>query len=69
MTILSINTELEIICDECDEELEFEIENNWKDITQKIRIKPCKQCLQKAEQKGYDEGYNAGFSEDRKKEE
>ena len=63
MQDLEIKMQLEIVCDECQNELEVTFVTNYKGLTEAIRIAPCEKCLEKRGQEKYDEGYGDGEME------
>lgn len=60
--------EFEFTCQECQEKLDFQIEDVIAGTIQTkvcISIKPCQSCLRYAQEEGYDEGRDDGFREGR----
>ena len=56
--------EFEFTCQECQEKLDFQIEDIVPGTIQTkvcISIKPCQSCLYYAQEEGYNEGIDDGF--------
>lgn len=56
---ISQNIDFEIICDTCGRGLDVAKEN-FRNGTINLKIEPCSTCLDKADGKGYDRGYDEG---------
>ena len=50
---MSIEIEVDVICDECGNFLDAEVRNT--SACPKIRVIPCSECLKKAREEGYDD--------------
>ena len=60
--------EFEFTCQDCQEKLDFQIEDVIAGTIQTkvcISIKPCQSCLRYAQEQGYDEGRDDGYGEGR----
>ena len=58
--------EFEFTCQECQEKLDFQIEDVIAGTIQTkvcISIKPCQSCLRDVQEQGYNEGRDDGYNE------
>lgn len=58
--------EFEFNCQDCQEKLDFQIENVIAGTIQTkvcISIKPCQSCLRDVQEQGYNEGRDDGYNE------
>jgi hypothetical protein len=59
----AMKVEFEVYCDECGEGLcNFTTVETDRGGNIKVRIKPCPNCMDKSENKGYDRGYDDSIS-------
>lgn len=52
-----VTVDIDLYCEVCDDELELDERRG------KIRVTPCKSCLESAQTEGYKEGQAAGYEQ------